>query len=91
MNDFKSIMYVVVFCFLVSVLLVVGCDARFSKMTTMGSECKVELLDCSGNVVRAWTSTGKVLSEETSDGYYFKDKETGKLVEVTGTIVITSL
>jgi len=84
-------MYVVLFSFLVSVLIVVGCDAKLSKMTTMGTECKIELLDCSGNVVRAWTSTGKVLSEETSDGYYFKDKETGNLVEVTGTIVITSL
>jgi hypothetical protein len=36
-----------------------------------------------------WISSGKVQSEENSDGYYFNDKKTGKLIEVTGRMVIT--
>jgi len=30
-----------------------------------------------------------VLSEDGSDGYYFTDKETGRLVRLTGTLQIT--
>lgn len=44
-----------------------------------------------GQKVREWTSTGKVLSESQSDGYYFEDSETGKLIEVAGDVVITKL
>ena len=66
-------------------------DATRSKIGGLGDEFKVEMLDCDGDVVRTWISTGKVRSELTRDGYYFKDKETGKLVEVTGHLIITKL
>lgn len=42
-----------------------------------------------GSVARTWISSGKVSSESNSDGYYFSDKKTGKLIEVTGRLVIT--
>ena len=41
-----------------------------------------------GTVIKVWESTGNVSNEAQSDGWYFKDEATGKLVEVTGTLVI---
>jgi hypothetical protein len=65
-------------------------DATKAKLGGYGDEHKVEMY--SGGVkVREWTASGKVQSEEQSDGYYFNDKETGKLVEVSGDVVITKL
>jgi len=72
-------------------LVATGCtDATKSKIFGLGDQFKIEMY--SGGVkVREWTSTGKVLSEKSSDGYYFTDKATGKLVEVSGDCVITQL
>lgn len=64
-------------------------DAEKAKWGGLGDEFKVEMINCDGTVARTWISSGKVLSESSSDGYYFKDKETGKLIEVTGRLVIT--
>ena len=64
-------------------------DATWSKVGGLGDEFTIEVLNCDGTVARTYTSTGKVLSEETSDGYYFKDKATGKLIEITGRLIIT--
>lgn len=80
----------IVLC-LIAVALVAGCtDATRSKLTGYGDQFKIEMY--SGGVkVREWTSSGKVLSENGSDGYYFNDKSTGKLIEVSGDVVITEL
>ncbi|RLB65910.1 MAG: hypothetical protein DRH08_07340 [Deltaproteobacteria bacterium] len=68
-----------------------GCtDARRAKAGGYGDQHKVELYS-GGMKVREWTSSGKVLSEEASDGYFFSDAETGALVEVSGDVVITRL
>lgn len=64
-------------------------DATTAKIGGLGDKFTVELLDCNGETVRSWTSTGKVHSETDSDGYYFLDEKSGKLIEVTGTIIIT--
>lgn len=64
-------------------------DAEKAKWGGLGDEFKVEIINCDGTVARTWISSGKVLSESSSDGYYFMDKETGKLIEVTGRLVIT--
>jgi len=64
-------------------------DAQRSKIGGLGNEFKVEMINCDGTVARSWISSGKVSSESNSDGYYFKDKKTGKLIEVTGRLVIT--
>lgn len=70
-------------------LFSVGCtDAEISQFQSFGSEHSIELYS-GGEKVREWTSTGKVLSEENSDGYFFCDKATQKLVRVTGDLVIT--
>lgn len=64
-------------------------DAEKAKWDGLGDEFKVELINCDGSVARTWISSGKVEKEYKSDGYFFMDKETGKLIEVNGTLVIT--
>ena len=64
-------------------------DAARSKIGGYGDEFTVQMYS-GGILVREWTSSGKVKSEEGSDGYYFMDKLTNQLVEVAGDIVITS-
>ena len=66
-------------------------DAQRAKREGRGSEFRIEMLNCDGAVARSWISTGKVRSEQNSDGYYFMDKATGLLVEVTGSIIITQI
>jgi hypothetical protein len=74
----------------ITTIFMVSCtDAGQEKLFNYGNEFKVEMYS-GGQLVRTWVSTGKVKSEEGSDGYYFKDKATGKLVEVAGDIVITN-
>jgi len=64
-------------------------DATRAKMGGYGDDFKVEMINCDGSVSRTWISSGKVLSEANSDGYFFNDKATDNLIEVTGRIIIT--
>jgi len=68
-----------------------GCsfNARMSNLTAAGHDHQVELWS-GGTNVQTWTSSGKVATETNSDGYFFTDKTTGKLVRVTGDLVITT-
>ena len=66
-------------------------DAQKAKREGLGSEFRIEMLNCDGAVARSWISTGKARSEQNSDGYYFMDKATGLLVEVIGNIIITQI
>lgn len=69
---------------------IVGCtDAQISKLHPYGARHKVELYS-GGEMVRSWISTGKPVNEEQSDGFYFCDSATNKVVRVTGDIVITA-
>lgn len=64
-----------------------GCtDATMSKMGGYGDTFTIKVLG--PDTVLVYHSTGKVISEENSDGYYFTDKATGKLVEVSGSVII---
>lgn len=72
-------------------LLIVGCtDAEVSQWYALNEPHRVELWS-GGQLVREWKSTGKVLTEESSDGYYFRDAATKQLVRVTGDLVITPI
>lgn len=42
-----------------------------------------------GVLVGEWESTGIIKNEQNSDGWYFEDAKTHKLVELTGTVQIT--
>jgi hypothetical protein len=69
---------------------ILGCrDSTKAKFDALGDDFKIEVLGCDGQVVRAYISSGKVSPESGSDGYYFEDKATGNLVEVSGNIIIT--
>jgi hypothetical protein len=57
-----------------------------SKMGGYGDTFTIKVLG--PDTVLVYHSTGKVISEENSDGYYFTDKATGKLVEVSGSVII---
>ncbi len=76
--------------FIAIIMSIFSCtDAQRSKIGGLGDEFKVEMINCDGTTARSWISSGKVSSESNSDGYYFKDKTTGKLIEVTGRLIIT--
>ena len=69
-------------------VLLCGCSASLSRMS-MGSATITQV----GNdgKVKTWHSTGKVLSEDHSDGWYFTDDKSGKVVIISGgTITITA-
>lgn len=65
-------------------------DASIAGVQALGKEHKVTLYS-GGVAVKEWTSTGKVMSMTDSDGWKFKNKETGKLVRVGGNVTIEVL
>ena len=68
-----------------------GCtDATMSQYGGLGDNHKIELYS-GGELVRTWTSTGKVMSSSSSDGYYFRDSQCNCNVEVSGDVVITRI
>lgn len=70
------------------VVMLAGCtDATFGKITSMGSAAHVTCYS-GGKPIYDGCSTGKVLSEEGSDGYFFTDKKDGLLREISGECVI---
>ena len=66
-------------------------DAQQAKIGGLGDEFKVQLVNCDGSITHEWTSTGKVSNSANSDGYYFNDKKTGTLIEISGNVIITRL
>lgn len=77
---------------LILLLIITSCtDSGRAKVFGYGSEYKITLYDYQGAEIESWISSGKVKSEDGSDGYYFLDKKTDKLIEVTGILVIKEL
>lgn len=64
--------------------------AERAKFGSLGSPHSVKCWS-GGVVIYEGVSAGKVLSEENSDGYYFQERKTGKLMEVSGNCVIERL
>lgn len=72
----------------VVLMCAIGCtDAEKSRIGSLGSKFKVTLYS-NGDAVRTWQSTGKVMTETDSDGWYFTDASTNKLVRVSGSVVV---
>lgn len=66
-----------------------GCtQADRAQLDGYGGVFKITLYSANGSEIKNWTSDGKVHTEEGSDGYYFSDIKTNKLVRVTGTIIV---
>lgn len=83
--------YLFLLVILLSVLSFAGCtSAGRSKISGYGKDFNIVLY--SGGVkIGEWDSVGKVHNEADSDGKYFKDKKTGKLVEISGHYIITPI
>lgn len=65
-----------------------GCtNSGWKNITTLGSDAHVRLYS-GGVLIGEWDSSGKVITEDHSDGYRFVDKKTGKLVRIAGQIII---
>ena len=84
-NPFKVIIYFALFIATVSLLS--SCtDATRSKLGGYGDTFTIKVIG--PDTIITYTSTGKVISEKQSDGYYFTNAANGKLVEVSGTVII---
>lgn len=67
----------------------VGCtNSDMAQLRALGHDAKITLYSATGNPIGEWHSTGKVRTEDQSDGYYFMNKADGKLIRITGTIII---
>ena len=72
---------------LVLVITFASCtDATRAKLGGYGDTFTVKVVTC--DTIITYKSSGKVISESSSDGYYFNDAATGKLVEVSGNVII---
>lgn len=72
------------------VIGLVGCtNASWEKLTTYGGSQHITCYS-GGKVIFDGDSDGKVLSENGSDGYYFKHQQTGKLTEVSADCVLVA-
>ena len=63
-------------------------DAEMAKLTALGDTATIECYS-GEKLIFSSKSTGKVSSEPSSDGYFFKDAKDGKLKEVSGNCIIT--
>ena len=90
MNAIRNKLYIVCVVALIGGLssFTACTDAERAKFGGLGSEHSVSCYS-GGKLIYEGISTGKVLSEENSDGYYFTDNSSGKLMEVSGNCVIT--
>lgn len=69
-------------------VLGLGCtDAQRGKIIALGSPAAIQCYS-GGVLIYKGRSTGKVGSEENSDGYYFRDKKTNRPMEVSGDCII---
>jgi len=66
-------------------------DVTKAQLTAWGSAHRITLYAADGTVIKTWDTDGKITSASGSDGYEFKDKATGKLVQCSGTVIVETL
>lgn len=66
-------------------------DAKRQAFGALGKPRKVTVYPANGDSARVWITTGKLVNEDNSDGFYFEDAATGKLVEVYGQAVVEQI
>ena len=72
----------------VLILVLGGCsDASWSQISSIGSPGKV-ICYSGGKVIYEGTSTGKIATEQGSDGWFFKEVGSGNLIRVSGDCLI---
>ena len=74
---------------IVAAIALSGCkDATQAQFSGLGKPHIIKQFS-GGVIVGEWESTGSISNETKSDGWYFEDAKTRKLVELTGTVQIT--
>lgn len=69
-------------------ILLTSCSDGFkSKIFAIGKSHRITCYS-GGQVVMDTYSTGKIDNEDKSDGYYFREKETGLLIRTNGDCII---
>ena len=77
-----------IFVLTLSIITLIGCtDAQRSKLFNLGDSAKITCFS-GGVFIYEGVSTGKIVSEESSDGYFFREKGSNRLMEVSGNCVI---
>lgn len=77
------------FWFGCAALALSGCTGTDRSRTfNVWATYDITLYGINGTPIGHWLSQGKVYSEEHSDGWYFTDRQTGKLMCVSGFVVI---
>ena len=85
----KSCKYVVAVAGLCLAALMSGCTGTSrSRDYNVWATYDISLYGIDGKPIGHWTSQGKVYSETSSDGWFFTDSKTGKLMCVSGFVII---
>jgi hypothetical protein len=72
----------------IALLLLLACtDAQIARNRALGDPGHITCYS-GGQVIYDGDATGKILTEEQSDGWYFMDAKTDRLVRVSGDCVI---
>ena len=75
------------FYLLTALVILCGCtDGVIGKLKSYGKGADIVCYS-GGKMIYKGESTGKVLSEKSSDGYYFVDKRTGAMMEIAADCV----
>jgi hypothetical protein len=70
------------------IALLSGCtDAQWQQVSVLGNAGEITCYS-GGKIIYQGKSTGKISTEEGSDGWYFKEDGSGKLIRVSGACVI---
>ncbi len=68
-----------------------GCtDAAQADLSDYDKKCTIEVVS-GGQVVRTYTSTGRVRAESRAGAHSFKDAATGRFVRISGPVIITRI
>lgn len=74
---------------IIAASFLVGCSsADIAGFSALGQSHHIKQFS-GGALIGEWDSTGKIENERSSDGYYFQDTKTQKLIMVSGTVQIT--
>lgn len=74
--------------FIFALALLAGCtDATLSQLSSVGTSGEVTCYSGGKEIYRG-VSTGKISSEQGSDGWFFREQGTNKLIRVSGDCVI---
>lgn len=84
----KTLATIITTSMILLAIISTGCkDSEIAQMKSFGSKHKITVY--SGRIaVAIYHSTGNVSNESSTDGWYFEDASTHKLVEVAGTLII---